>query len=198
MPKIVDSDARRDQIAGALLRVAAERGLEAVSLRQVAAEAGVSAGMVQHYFRTKDEMLAFAMAQVVRTVGEHLEAQLSGEPLEPRTFLHQLLEQLLPVGEERERNAKVSLAFTAYASVRPDRASPIAEGTGRVRTLLADALRAEEVAGTARTSVDPDHAATALIALVDGLVLHVLTGGCTPALARATFRSQLDVVLGPG
>jgi AcrR family transcriptional regulator len=197
MPKIVDSDARRDQIAGALLRVAADRGLEAVSLRQVAAEAGVSAGMVQHYFRTKDEMLAFAMGQVVRSVGERLGAQVSDRPLDPRKFLHELLDQLLPVGEERERNAKVSLAFAAYAAVRPNHAAPILDGMSWLRNLLADALRAAEVAGTARTAVDPERAATALIALVDGLVLHVLTGGCSPALARATFESQLDVVLGP-
>src|SRR3954467_4457371 len=42
------------------MRVAAHQGLEAVSLRHVATEAGVSTGMVQHYFRTKDEMMTFA------------------------------------------------------------------------------------------------------------------------------------------
>ena len=52
MPKKVDRQERRTRIADALMRVAADQGLEAVSLRHVAAEAGVSAGMVQHYFRT--------------------------------------------------------------------------------------------------------------------------------------------------
>lgn len=69
MPKKVDHQERRTLIADALMRVAADQGLEAVSLRHVAAEAGVSAGMVQHYFRTKDEMMAFAMA-VVRERGQ--------------------------------------------------------------------------------------------------------------------------------
>ena len=46
------------------MRVAARRGLEDVSLRHVAAEAGVTAGMVQHYFRTKDEMMVFAIGAV--------------------------------------------------------------------------------------------------------------------------------------
>lgn len=73
MPKKVDRHERRTLIADALMRVAARQGLEAVSLRHVAAEAGVSPGMVQHYFRTKDEMMAFAMA-VVRS------ATRSGSP----------------------------------------------------------------------------------------------------------------------
>jgi AcrR family transcriptional regulator len=55
MPKKVDRQERRTLIADALMRVAADQGLAAVSLRTVAAEAGVSAGMVQPYFRTKDE-----------------------------------------------------------------------------------------------------------------------------------------------
>ncbi|MGH3910171.1 MAG: TetR/AcrR family transcriptional regulator, partial [Pseudonocardiaceae bacterium] len=64
MPKRVDHRARRTQIADALMRVAATKGLQAVSLRHVAHEAGVSAGMVQHYFRTKDEMMTFALEVV--------------------------------------------------------------------------------------------------------------------------------------
>jgi AcrR family transcriptional regulator len=44
----------------AVLRLIATRGLEAASLRNVAAEAGVSMGTVQHYFTSKQEMLDFA------------------------------------------------------------------------------------------------------------------------------------------
>ncbi|GAA3341574.1 hypothetical protein GCM10020358_33470 [Amorphoplanes nipponensis] len=46
------------------MRVAAEQGLESVSLRHVATRAGVSAGMVQHYFDSRDEMMAFALSVV--------------------------------------------------------------------------------------------------------------------------------------
>jgi AcrR family transcriptional regulator len=38
--------------------------MEAVSLRQVAAEAGVSMGMVQHYFADKEEMVLFALSSM--------------------------------------------------------------------------------------------------------------------------------------
>ena len=62
MPKQVDREERRRDIAAAVLRIVTTRGVEAASLRTVAAEAGVSMGAVQHYFTTKDEMLRFALA----------------------------------------------------------------------------------------------------------------------------------------
>jgi AcrR family transcriptional regulator len=73
MPKLVDHQERREQIASALMRVAAGQGLEAVSLRHVAAEAGVTSGMVQHYFPSKDSMMAFAM----RSASARYEARIN-------------------------------------------------------------------------------------------------------------------------
>ena len=48
MPRKVDHDERRRHIVGALLRIAGTQGLDAVSMREVAQEAGVSLGAVQH------------------------------------------------------------------------------------------------------------------------------------------------------
>ena len=62
MPKQVNREERRRDIAAAVLRIVTTRGVEAASLRAVAAEASVSMGAVQHYFTTKDEMLRFALA----------------------------------------------------------------------------------------------------------------------------------------
>src|SRR2546422_6311494 len=73
MPKQVDHEARRQQLAEAVCRLAASQGLEAVSLRHVAAEAGVSMGQVQHYFSTKDELLLFAF----RVVSERAEQRFA-------------------------------------------------------------------------------------------------------------------------
>ena len=64
MPKRVDHEERRRQIADALLRTAATRGLHAAGMREVAAEAGVSLRLVQYYFGTKEELMLFAMQQL--------------------------------------------------------------------------------------------------------------------------------------
>ncbi len=61
MPKIVDHEERRRELAEALWRVIATSGPQAVSIRTVAAEAGLSAGALRHYFQTREELLLFAM-----------------------------------------------------------------------------------------------------------------------------------------
>ncbi|MGX6600946.1 TetR/AcrR family transcriptional regulator [Micromonosporaceae bacterium Da 78-11] len=139
MPKKVDHLQRRTQIADALMRVAADRGLEAVSLRHVAAQAGVSAGLVQHYFATRDEMMAFAM-DVVRDRGEArvaaAVARLGDDP-PPRQLLRTIIAALLPLDEQSGADGRVALAFLAYSAVRPAAAATLRDGTAQMLSFIA-------------------------------------------------------------
>ncbi|MFD2766801.1 TetR/AcrR family transcriptional regulator [Micromonospora eburnea] len=199
MPKRVDHRERRTLIADALMRVAAEHGLEAVSLRHVAAEAGVSSGMVQHYFRTKDEMMAFALS-VVR---EHSEARVGqavaalGPDPSPRTLLRTMLAELLPLDESRRADGRVALAFLAYTAVRPAVAAALHRETAELLAFIAGQIRAAQVAGTARAGVDPDRAAVALLAVMEGLGVYLLGGHYPPETALGALDTQLDLLLGP-
>ena len=65
MPKIVDHDAQRQTFANAAMRLIAAQGLEGVTMRAVAREAGLSYGSLFHYFDSKDELMAFAVRQLV-------------------------------------------------------------------------------------------------------------------------------------
>ena len=90
MPKRVDHQERRRQIADALLRTAAVRGLHAAGMREVAAEAGVSLRLVQYYFGTKEELLLAAMQHLAarfsaRAVARFKEVSGSGGRLAPAT-----------------------------------------------------------------------------------------------------------------
>ena len=60
MPKIVDHDVQRAKFAEAAMRLIARFGLEGVTMRAVAAEAGLSYGSLLHYFDSKDELLMHA------------------------------------------------------------------------------------------------------------------------------------------
>src|SRR3954467_14244498 len=120
MPKKGHHQPPRRVLPDARMRVAADQGLEAVSLRHVAAEAGVSAGMVQHYFRTKDEMMAFALS-VVRDrsqarVGSAI-ARLGPDPA-PRLLLRAFIAALLPLDDASREDGRVALAFLAETAVR--------------------------------------------------------------------------------
>jgi len=199
MPKKVDHHARRTLIADALLRLAADRGLEAVSLRHVATEAGVSSGMVQHYFRTKDEMMTFALEVVADNAQARLTAAAEdvGESPSPRALLRALLVQLLPLDEPRRVDGRVALAFLAYTAVRPAVAAALRRDTARMREFMADQIRAAQAAGEAPTAIDPTHAATALLAVVEGLGIYLLGEHYTPDTALTVFDAHLSMVFGP-
>jgi AcrR family transcriptional regulator len=198
MPKRVDHHERRTLIADALMRVAADRGLEAVSLRHVAAETGVSAGMVQHYFRTKDEMMTFAMA-VVR---EHNHARVSeavaalGATPSPRAFVRTVLAEVLPLDEARRADGRVTLAFLAYAAVRPAAAATLREDTDTMLGFIAGQIRAARSAGDMR-AVDPDSAAAGLLAVTEGLGVYLLGGHYTPEVALDALDAHLDLIFEP-
>jgi len=61
MPKVVDHDAQRVKFAEAAMSLIAQHGLEGVTMRAVAAEAGLSYGSLFHYFSSKDELLMHAV-----------------------------------------------------------------------------------------------------------------------------------------
>lgn len=194
MPKKVDRQARRTAIADALMRVAATQGLQAVSLRHVAAEAGVSAGMVQHYFRTKDEMMTFAL-QVVR---ENVQARLASLPadLDNLALVRALLMQMLPLDEPRWLEGHVGLAFHARSAIQPGLADQLRADNETLRAFLAEQVRAAQRTGGAPTTPDPTDAATSLIAMVEGLSMQVLTRYYPPDTARAALESHLHSLFG--
>ncbi|MCV2489225.1 TetR family transcriptional regulator C-terminal domain-containing protein [Geodermatophilus sp. YIM 151500] len=190
MSRTVDHRERRELLADAVMRLAATRGLEAVSLRHVAAEAGVSTGMVQHYFRTKDEMMTFALGMVVDRIRER--SQAAAVPTSPYRLVRDLLLEVLPLDETRRLENHVVLAFLAYAAVKPSLASGLRESAAQMRAFLADQVRA-----AGRDGVDPERAAAGLLALVDGLGLQLLSRQLAEEEAVAALDAQLALLLGP-
>lgn len=182
VPKRVDHAERRAVIADAVLAVVARGGIEQASVRHVAAEAGVSAGMVQHYFRTKDELMRAAMERVGAAVERRLSLLPADTP--PRELLRALFRQLLPLDDERAREGRVALAFLAHAAVDPAAAGELRDNGRRMRAYVAGQVPGGEVT------------AVALLGLIDGLGMQVLTGDLDAATAIAVFDAQLAVAFG--
>src|ERR1700743_3241717 len=78
MPKEVDHDARRRELADAASRVIARNGLSATTLAQVAEESGWSIGSMRHYFPNKDELIASALWRVGERVEERVRNRTAG------------------------------------------------------------------------------------------------------------------------
>ncbi|MGH3862373.1 TetR/AcrR family transcriptional regulator [Actinokineospora sp.] len=198
MPKQVDHQARRELIAEAVCRLAGTQGLDAVSLRQVAVEAGVSMGMVQHYFTTKDDMLLFAFHTVSERVERRIRGAVARGGQDARTVLRSLLVEMLPVGKASRAEAPVWAAFLARAIVEPRLAAPLREGGKGMSTFIADHLRAAQESGCARAEIDPAPEALTLLALVDGLMSHLLLGQVDARTALAVLDHNLDRIFFTG
>lgn len=160
-----------------------------MSVREVAAVAGVSLGTVQHYFHTKDELLTYAY----KAVADAFEARVQrlvegGGPLSQ--VLRAVLHELLPLDEDRSLGARVWLAFAARAAVTPRLAEIQAEEQGYLYAGLTEALGAGQQRGEIKVEVNAEHTAIFLTALVDGLTLHLLAG-----LPAAAAISLIDAYL---
>ncbi|HLU54297.1 MAG TPA: TetR family transcriptional regulator C-terminal domain-containing protein [Pseudonocardia sp.] len=193
MPKRVDHDERRREIAEAVLRLAATEGLESVSLRHVAAEAGVSMGRVQHYFRSKDEMLAYAYEHQARRHEQRIVERLraAGAPPTPRDVVRTVMTEILPTDEASRASWLAGIAFFIRAVSDARMAPVVAAGGPAVIELFAERLDQARAAGELAEDADPRQEAVILWALVDSQASAIVIGGRTPAEAVATIDYHL-------
>ncbi|MEV5241966.1 TetR family transcriptional regulator C-terminal domain-containing protein [Streptomyces cinnamoneus] len=199
MPKRVDHDERRRTIAEALWRIASTRGLESASLRDVAAEAGMSLGQLQHYFRSRGEMLVFALDHINQYAGARVRDRVmaAGDTPSPRTVLGEIVAELLPLDDDSRNGILVQLAYFTLA-VHDERMRHYAqEGTPALVALLAGQIRQGIERGEVAADRDPDTEAMLLISMSDGLGNYVLLDVLTPAEALRLATAHLDRLFTP-
>lgn len=191
-----DQDPRRREVLDALLRITRRDGLDAVSVRTVAAEAGTSLGFVQRQFHTKDELVKAAFEHSLELLGRRIEPHIVGiEPGCPaRVFLQPIAELLLLTEQEHVHEARVWIAFLARAAIRPELATELRAHYQGGHDLIAITLRLSQQYGEAPPDLDPDEEAVALMALIDGLSVANLIGRCDDATARKIVARHLDRV----
>jgi AcrR family transcriptional regulator len=193
MPKRVDHDSRRRQIARAVCELIGRHGLDAATLREVAAQAGVSMGAVQRCFRTREEMLVFAQEHVNQQVTERALARIadSPEPESIATLVEQTVTAMLAVDDGDLLEARVWIAFVAQSAVDPGLAAVQRGFSEGLAELLVVLLRTGQGNGQVRPEVDVGREADALITLTDGLTVQVLLGRHTPESARAAVHDRI-------
>lgn len=171
VPSRVDHAARREVIAEAAWRIILRDGLEAVSVRAVAAEVGLSTGSLRHVFGSQAELLQFSM----ELVGERVSARIAAIPAEvsARERIARMIREILPLDAVRAAEQEVWLAFVARSRVEPSMRHFVTQIDDAQRNWLRSALDAmflEEGIGDR----DPALECERLYALMDGLVLHLI------------------------
>jgi len=147
MPKIVDHDVQRVKFAEAAMSLIAQQGLEGVTMRAVAAEAGLSYGSLFHYFSSKDELLMHAVRHSTTLQSERINAfttKYSGL----KALEHLLCDDAI-INETTRDDWIVWLTFLYKAALQESFATAYAEliagWRGRIARLLEDAKQAHEI-----------------------------------------------------
>lgn len=170
MPKVVDHEERRRELAEAVWRIVRRDGIDHASVRAVAAESGWSSGSLRHYFPTQDSLLGFAMELAYRRFIARLEKLDTSAG--NRELLKAFAHEMLALDEERRVEAAVLLSFLPRAMVEPSLHELERYGTRELYGEIARVLTVAQEAGELRDGVVPIKAARRFIVLIDGLNIH--------------------------
>jgi AcrR family transcriptional regulator len=191
MPRTIDLDARRIQLAEATWRVIREKGIGRVSVRTIASEAGVVVGSLRHVFPTRGELLEFSARLMIDRATERIAAiEPSGDA---QRDVVAVLRELLPLSPDTRAELEVNLALIAETPALPQLAAIRDEADAALRSLCATLVTRLRPAAPG-----DDLVAERLFALVDGLALHLLTRPDEASRIRAlrVLREEVRAIAG--
>lgn len=186
-----------EEILTAALRSLATHGYAATSLQRIAEEAGTHKRMVLYYWGSRDRLLQ----EVIRRVGDRLLGQVTKAvqgletPAEVATVGFDRL--WAGISDDLELYA-VYFALLAESATNPALKEAITYVNGGYRELIGGLLADARERGAA-PPFSADSLAILIVAGVQGLTLHYLELGETPALRRARrdFKRWLAGVTAP-
>ncbi|CDK01610.1 putative TetR-family transcriptional regulator [Microbacterium sp. C448] len=165
MPRYLDAAERDRTVIAAAWRVIARDGVTAMTVRKVAAEAGLPPSSLRYTFPTQAAMRERALVSASERIVERvhaLPADISGAERAEAALL-----ELLPLDEERRLEMEVFLALGIAASTDQDLEPYRIAAMDTLREVCATAV---ELLTTRQDRLLVDH----LHAVVDGLSLHLL------------------------
>lgn len=195
-------EARRTDLIEATLALIAEGGHEAATVRAIAARAGVTPGLIRHYFARKEDLVAAAHEALMTGLTEAAAARLDDLPRDPRARLAGFVAASVspPVADPRVMAlwAAAMQLVPRDSAMRRVHAVTYLAFRDRLEGLIAEALRA-----AGRPADPPTLRAHAVAgnALIDGLWLEasalpeLMAGMDLPALALSAFSRLLDLPL---
>lgn len=179
------------------MRLAARRGLQGVSFREVAAEAGMSVSLVQHYFGTKANLMAATIHACSTDMGQRAVQQLEllGPDPDPLRRIGCIASAFLPTDDASRSAMLVILGFAATALVDT---SALTDETFQdetnLRKLVAAELEAAQQRGLISDDLDPTVQARAINSMIIGLSTALLLGSCDADEALTVIESHLALI----
>jgi AcrR family transcriptional regulator len=174
MPKIVDKEQKRTEIARKTMPLIAEHGFENTPVRKITAEVGIGKGTFYDYFTDKEDILNEIMRLVVTDWTNLIISRIvnSTDPLE-KLFI--LIKDGSTIDEALEQNMIIYMDLWRWSVSKkksdafiPKFRSYLETGKKSVIDLIKDAQNK----GYIKKEVDAASMASAFIAFIDGMCLH--------------------------
>jgi AcrR family transcriptional regulator len=171
MPRVVDHEDRRHELAQAAWRAIVKYGLDGTTTRLIAKESGYSAGVLAHYFESKDEILLEAL----RISHDGLDKRIRDAVDNKEGFdaLRTFCIEVLPTSEQPTRETHLEMSMWSRAlhndELRSVQRSESSRWRRLVERLIVDAQRSGEL-----VDLPPRTIAVLLSAVIDGLSIYAL------------------------
>ncbi|WP_406244939.1 TetR/AcrR family transcriptional regulator [Streptomyces anulatus] len=167
MPRVIDTDERNRRVTEAAWRVLVRDGIPALSVRKVAAEAGLPPSSLRYTFPTQASLRIRAYEMVVERLAERVAAIAPGAD-----WARAVLLELLPMDESRRLEMEITVVLGTAAMADGALRATHRTAHQAVRDLCERVVRAVGVAPAGvRGETERLHA------MVDGLALHMIRQG---------------------
>jgi AcrR family transcriptional regulator len=190
-----DADYRRQSLIDAAAQCLAEKGVAGTSVRAICARAGVSAGLLTHYFSGIDELIRETYRDLDRRVSDALDAAVAAADEDPRAKLGAYVTANFEPPILDPELLATWIAFWSLIRTEPaiaaDHRNSYAGYRRGIERLLAECW------GDAVPEDDIRMSAVAITAMIDGLWLELSLddSAFTPGEASAMAIKWLDSVL---
>lgn len=190
MPRVSEEhlERRRQQILDAAQTCFARKGLHAATMQDVFAEAGLSAGAVYRYFKSKDDIIAALTTEATEGLRKALTTAVRQDPLpSPPELLREIGDVIIRLAEPGGPVRLIPQAWS-LALTDPNIADYVRSNIGGIRRLWHEyAVRMRDV-GWLPEDADLDAVAKTLMGILPGFILqYLILGDTTPDdIARGT------------
>jgi AcrR family transcriptional regulator len=174
----------RDRLLDAAVRLIAREGIDNVRIARIAAEAGVSAGLVHYHFESRDALLEEALEHSYERAGDLRLAALDEGRATVAQRLAAMIDQCLPTDRALHDDFVLWIELWLRSARDPALRPVAARLYARLHEWFSEAIADGVAAGELR-ECDVARMTDRLLALIDGYGIRVLTEDPRVPLERA-------------
>lgn len=176
-----------ERLTQSALALFGQYGYERTTIDRIVSNAGLSKGAFYNHFASKEEFFIYLLEQRLKNNQKRIR-ELYGQVMDPAAWLRALLESLLFNAHRDRAWAALSIEFMVQGMRDERLGSRLARIHADWRRLIAQQLRAGAAFARGELRADPDTIAAAVVALIDGLIIHA---AMEPDLLTQTRIDQL-------